>query len=638
MKNRKMENRKMENRKVKTEENLYLKHYSILSNIFYFVKYFKKYEPVVLICCVIEIVLSAILPLIGIYLPKITLDLVTNQVDIGHAILVLGLFTLLMMGVYGINTAVGSGKYYLYNTQRTNIIGLLFLKSLRIRYEDTESGEIKKAYWKAVETALNGDWSASSRIVSGSITLTTSVLCFLLYSTVLGFLSIWMVAVLIGLSLLSYLISLNRIKFTEGMREEETEMIKKYYCVKNSMGNVEAAKDIRIFGMNHWLTKLRDISLRELREVNKKRTRKAEQCEKLNFGLSMLRDFMAYGFLLYQVTNQGLSVSEFVLYFGAITGFSGFVSDIMNGIAELREAANSTDYYRAYMELPEEDRNNGNRHITELKFPVKIEFRNVCFAYKEILEEGAKENNIKEDIKSKTENSTNIFKNFNLTINSGEKIALVGVNGAGKTTFVKLLTGMLEPDSGQILINGIDRNEFPKEEFYKLFSVVFQEQFILPFTIAENIALNRRDEVDEARAWQAVEKAGLKQIFEEKNITLDSWMTRRLMESGIDFSGGQRQRFLLARALYKDAPILILDEPTAALDPIAESEIYESYHKYSSQKTSVFISHRLASTKFSDRIIMIENGEILEMGTHKQLMEKNGAYARMYEVQSNYYK
>lgn len=626
------------------EENVYLKHYSILSDIFYFVKYFKKYEPAVLICCMIEIILSAVLPLVGIYLPKITLDLVTNQVDIGYAIIVLGLFTFLMMGVYGINTAVGSGKYYLYNAQRTNIIGLLFLKSLRIKYADTESGEIKKAYWKAVETATNGDWSASSRIISGSITMMKSVLCFLLYSTVLSFLSIWMVAVLIGLSLLSYLISLNRIKFTESLREEEAEVTKKYYCVKNSMGNVEAAKDIRIFGMNHWLTKLRDISLGELRELNKKRTRKAEQYEKLNFALSMLRDFMAYGFLLYQVTNQGLSVSEFVLYFGAITGFSGFVGDIMNGIAELREAANSTDYYRAYMELPEEDRNNGKRHITELEFPVKIEFRNVCFAYKEYMEEDEKDNNQKEgtvkgEEKELTgERNANIFRNFNLTINSGEKIALVGVNGAGKTTFVKLLTGMLEPDSGQILINGIDTREFPKEEFYKLFSVVFQEQFIPPFTIAENIALNRRDEVDEARAWQAVEKAGLKQVFEEKNITLDSWMTRKLIESGIDFSGGQRQRFLLARALYKDAPILILDEPTAALDPIAESEIYESYHKYSSQKTSVFISHRLASTRFSDRIIMIENGEILEMGTHKELMEKNGAYARMYEVQSNYYK
>lgn len=505
-------------------------------------------------------------------------------------------------------------------------MGLLFLKSLRIKYQDTESGEVKKAYWKAVETANGGDWSASSRTITGSVTLVKSLLCFLLYSTVLGSLSIWMVAVLIGLSVLSYLISLNRIKFMENMREEETEVTKKYYCVKNSMGNVDAAKEIRIFGMNHWLTKLRDISLGELRALNKKRTRKQEQCEILNFALFMFRDFMAYGFLLYQVTNQGLSVGEFVLYFGAITGFSGFVSNIMNGIAELREAANSTDYYRAYMELPEENRSGGSRHIEELEFPVKIEFRNVCFTYKEGLQEG--ENRVE----------TNIFKNFNLTINSGEKIALVGVNGAGKTTFVKLLTGMLEPDSGQILINGIDRNEFPKEEFYKLFSVVFQEQFILPFTIAENISLNRKDEVDKARAWQAVEMAGLKEVFEKKNITLDSWMTRKFIDSGVDFSGGQRQRLLLARALYKDAPILVLDEPTAALDPIAENEIYESYHKYSSQKTSVFISHRLASTRFSDRIIMIENGEILEMGTHNELMEKNGAYAKMYEVQSNYYK
>lgn len=611
---------------VKTGENIYLKHYSILNDILYFVKYFKKYEPMVLVCCAIEIVLSAILPLIGIYLPKITLDLVTGQTDIGHIIAVLGAFTVLMMSVYGINAAVQNGKYYLYNSQRTNIMGLLFLKSLRIKYQDTESGEVKKAYWKAVETANGGDWSASSRTITGSVTLVKSLLCFLLYSTVLGSLSIWMVAVLIGLSVLSYLISLNRIKFMENMREEETEVTKKYYCVKNSMGNVDAAKEIRIFGMNHWLTKLRDISLGELRALNKKRTRKQEQCEILNFALFMFRDFMAYGFLLYQVTNQGLSVGEFVLYFGAITGFSGFVSNIMNGIAELREAANSTDYYRAYMELPEENRSGGSRHIEELEFPVKIEFRNVCFTYKEGLQEG--ENRVE----------TNIFKNFNLTINSGEKIALVGVNGAGKTTFVKLLTGMLEPDSGQILINGIDRNEFPKEEFYKLFSVVFQEQFILPFTIAENISLNRKDEVDKARAWQAVEMAGLKEVFEKKNITLDSWMTRKFIDSGVDFSGGQRQRLLLARALYKDAPILVLDEPTAALDPIAENEIYESYHKYSSQKTSVFISHRLASTRFSDRIIMIENGEILEMGTHNELMEKNGAYAKMYEVQSNYYK
>ena len=627
----------MKEKEMKTGDNLYLKHYSILNDILYFVKYFRKYEPVVLICCAVEILLGAILPLIGIYLPKITLDLVTGRADIGRAVIILGLFTILMMAAYGVHNAVGQGKYYLYNSQRTNLLGNVFLKSLRIKYEYTESGEAKKAYWKAIETTTGGDWSASSRTITGTVTLITNIICFLLYSTVLSFLNIWIVAALIGLSLISYLISLNQIKFLEGMRDEEAKVSTRYYCVKSSMGNVEAAKDIRIFGMNHWLTKLRDFSLAELRELNKKRTRKAEQCEKMNFALSMLRDLAAYGFLLYQVTNRGLSVSEFVLYFGAITGFSRFVNDIMGGISELREAANSTNYYRAYMELPEEDIESGSRHIAELDFPVKIEFRDVCFSYKESLE---KEEDAAETkgLRTEMESGKRVFSHFNLTINSGEKIALVGVNGAGKTTLVKLLTGMFEPDSGQILLNGIDRNEFPKTELYQLFSVVFQEQFIMPFTIGENISLSKKEEIDKARAWQAVEKAGLKQVFEEKNITLDSWMTRNLMESGIDFSGGQRQRLLLARALYKDAPILILDEPTAALDPIAESEIYESYNKYSSQKTSIFISHRLASTRFSDRIVMIENGEILEMGTHNELMEKNGAYARMYEVQSNYYR
>lgn len=627
----------MKEKEIKIGENSYLKHYSILNDIFYFVKYFRKYEPVVLVCCAVEILLGTTLPLIGIYLPKITLDLVTGGADIGHTVTVLGLFTILMMGVYGINAAVSNGKYHLYNNQRCNLIGGVFLKSLRIRYEYTESGEAKKAYWKALEALNGGDWSASSRTITGTVTLLTNILCFLLYSTVLSSLSIWIVAALTGLSLISYLISIHQIKFLESMRDEEAGISTRYYCVKSSMGNVEAAKDIRIFGMNRWLTKLRDFSLAELRELNRKRTGKAEQCEKLNFALSMLRDLAAYGFLLYQVTNAGLSVSEFVLYFGAITGFSGFVNAIMGGISELRQAANSTDYFRAYMELPEEDMESGNRHIAELDFPVKIEFCDVCFTYKESLEEEMADVE-KNSVKTEAGDKKIIFSHFNLTINPGEKIALVGVNGAGKTTLVKLLTGMFEPDSGQILINGIDRNEFPKSELYQLFSVVFQEQLIMPFTIGENISLSKKDEIDKERAWQAVEKAGLGPLFEEKNITLDSWMTRNFMKSGIDFSGGQRQRLLLARALYKDAPILILDEPTAALDPIAESEIYENYNQFSSQKTALFISHRLASTRFSDRIVMIKNGRILEMGTHSELMEKNGAYAEMYEVQSNYYR
>lgn len=230
-----------------------------------------------------------------------------------------------------------------------------------------------------------------------------------------------------------------------------------------------------------------------------------------------------------------------------------------------------------------------------------------------------------------------IFDHLNLTIHAGEKIALVGVNGAGKTTLVKLLCGMYDPDEGQILLNGIDRNEFPREELYKLFSIVFQETLILPFTVGENLSMNRIEQVDEARAWDCLNKAGLGGFFREQGIGIRRYMTKQLMKDGLELSGGQKQRFLLARALYKDAPILVLDEPTAALDPIAESQVYDSYQRYTDGKTAIFISHRLASTRFSDRIVLIEDGKILETGSHEELVRAAGSYAKMFELQSSYY-
>lgn len=147
-----------------------------------------------------------------------------------------------------------------------------------------------------------------------------------------------------------------------------------------------------------------------------------------------------------------------------------------------------------------------------------------------------------------------------------------------------------------------------------------------------------RDKLDEEKAWRALEKAGLQEVFEKKGIGMDSFMKKALVKDGVELSGGQQQRFLLARALYKDAPIMILDEPTAALDPIAESEVYDCYQQYSDGKTAIFISHRLASTRFSDRIIMLERGRVVEVGTHEELMQRGGAYAKMYQVQSNYYE
>lgn len=226
---------------------------------------------------------------------------------------------------------------------------------------------------------------------------------------------------------------------------------------------------------------------------------------------------------------------------------------------------------------------------------------------------------------------------MNLTIHPGEKLAIVGLNGAGKTTLVKLLCGLLDPTEGRVLLNGIDVRLFNRQEYYELFSAVFQEFSILNVTIAENIAQCAQD-IDDARVQACLDQAGLTQAVAQLPQGVKTYVGREVFLDGVLFSGGETQRLMLARALYKDSPILVLDEPTAALDPLAENDIYLKYNDMTRGKTALFISHRLASTRFCDRIILLSDGGIAEEGTHESLLADGGAYAQLFEVQSRYYR
>lgn len=226
---------------------------------------------------------------------------------------------------------------------------------------------------------------------------------------------------------------------------------------------------------------------------------------------------------------------------------------------------------------------------------------------------------------------------MNLTIHPGEKLAIVGLNGAGKTTLVKLLCGLLDPTEGRVLLNGIDVRLFNRQEYYELFSAVFQEFSILNVTIAENIAQCAQN-IDDARVQACLDQAGLTQAVAQLPQGVKTYVGREVFLDGVLFSGGEIQRLMLARALYKDSPILVLDEPTAALDPLAENDIYLKYNDMTRGKTALFISHRLASTRFCDRIILLSDGGIAEEGTHESLLADGGAYAQLFEVQSRYYR
>ena len=250
--------------------------------------------------------------------------------------------------------------------------------------------------------------------------------------------------------------------------------------------------------------------------------------------------------------------------------------------------------------------------------PPEIEFCNVGFTY----EGGDKP----------------VLKNLNFKIKAGEKIALVGNNGAGKTTIVKLLCGLYPPTEGEILVDGKTIGEIGIDKYQDKISVLFQDTTPIAFSIAENVCGCDLNHIDKARLKESLEKAGIAKKIESLPKKENSYITQTLDDEGIMLSGGETQKLLLAKAMYKNGPFLILDEPTSALDPLAESKIYEEYNSMAENKTSLFISHRLASTKFCDRIMFLDGGQIVEVGSHDELIKKGGKYREIFDIQSHYYQ
>lgn len=593
--------------------------HSVISNFFFWVKYYLKQEPQIFWISLADIMLGPAFQMLALYFPKVTLELVERRVPPERLLLILGGYTLLYLGSRGLSQGLVYYNDMTMNKERQNVVFRLFLKSLRIDYTYTESEEGRNAFRKAVGVQNNGDASASSHFVFLIRSLMGTVITFVLYSAVLGSLNLWMVLILLALAAAGYLLDLRENRYHNSLRQEEAVNDKHYFYMKSAMGDASAAKDIRIFGMGAWLRERMDRVMETTERIARK---KALWIWKNGFwgrSLNLIRDLGAYAYLTFMAVTGDMTVSDFVLYFGAITGFSGFVRQAASGLAGLRQASDETDCVRNYLERPEEDMDRGNRHIDELVRPVSVEFRDVSFSY------------------HTGEKRTEVFSGLNLKIRPGEKLALLGVNGAGKSTLVKLLCGFYEPEKGEILLNGINAAEFPRAERYSLFSVVFQEAFFPPVRVDEGIVLKEAESIDPDRLRQALEKAGMWEVFQEKGITPDRYMGK-MKTDGVELSGGQNQRLLLARALYQDGSILILDEPTAALDPVAESQVYQSYQEFSRGRTSIFISHRLASTGFSDRIVLLEGGKIVETGSHRELMEKNGRYAEMFRLQSSYYQ
>lgn len=480
---------------------------------------------------------------------------------------------------------------------------------------DTQRMDRTAAHAKAI---FAGSESSVNGMVYYGCALLGAFLGFVLYLMVLQGLEVWMILLTLTTTILSFYFSKQANRWEYSHREEAAKIShRKSYIIDLAMSN-EMPKDIRIFGMQQWLDDVWESALALWRSYCQRRELHSMGTKAMDTLLSIGRNGIAYGYLIAIALKDSLGAPEFLLYFSAITGFTTWVTRILDSAALLHRCSLEVCDLREFLDWPEPFNITGGKQISKDDFSeYELRLENVSFRY--------------------PQSDSDTISHMTLTIHPGEKIAIVGLNGAGKTTLIKLLCGFLDPTQGRVLLNGQDIRQFNRLDYYALFTAVFQDFSRLQATIAQNIS-QQASGFDMERIQDCAERAGLRKALSGLPDGLNTSLGKTMNDNGVELSGGQLQRMMLARALYKDAPILLLDEPTAALDPIAENEMYMRYNEMTRSRTSVYISHRLASTRFCDRILFLENGQIQEEGSHQQLMELGGGYYHLFQVQSKYYQ
>lgn len=595
------------------------KGYTLLSNIIYLYKNLFHSNKLIILWLPVHMLCEILAPLLLVVIPAAAIDIITKGTKIQDFVMVLGGLTIVNMLILFLKEYLGQ-RINMENTfMRVNKFAIEnCYQVFTTDYINVEPEEKQKIIKKALN-AISSNWVGIELLLKNTPVLVVNIVGLIVYGSMIYILDYKIILIFLLMLLSNFGLSKLARNFEERKKEIYINYEKQINYLYENSTTLANGKDVRIYRMENWFYKL-------FSELIKKRVFWTKKIEFMYFlpALSdnlilLIRDILAYSLLIYKVIGGGIGAAEFALYIGVIGGFSNWLNMAVVAYSNLKRANMGVIDFREYQDIDTVFNYGRGKMLPDNKsFPLTIELKNVSFCYPNA--------------------AKNTLSNISLKIEVGSKLALVGINGAGKTTLVKLLCGLYYPTEGEILINGVPIQEFNIIEYYSLIGAVFQDMEYLAFSIAKNVAACEEKYIDYKRVRKCLELAGLKEKIESLKYKEKTFLSQNMNHEGILLSGGEMQKLMLARALYKDAPIMILDEPTAALDPIAESELYEKYNNLTKEKTSMFISHRLSSTKFCDRIIFLENGRILEDGNHMELLNKQGKYAHMYQIQSHYYK
>lgn len=583
--------------------------YSFFSNLFFLIKNWFKKDTFGAIVVFVSAIISVIIPMVDAFITRTVANSIIERAEISFFIRELSVLFCVYIILKFINVWAEERTWFFQN-KVSMLYGVDLMDAVMDKeLADFESTKGRSLFERAKSFAFDGDQADGAWSAIRFSKLLTSFVGFFTYTIIFSKVSFVLIAIVILTSFIAYFLQYKLMEFGNVTVDEMSLEEMRLYYLYRIAGESRAQREVRIlnaFGMVYsYLAKFSNAYYSIIRRYRKK----ANTSTEIQAVLSFVRDFFTYYILAKNAALGKISTGDFIFYLTLVVGFSEWLNNFTGHIMSLKRISIGCGKYREFVdEKKDEDKKPDIDVIND------IELKNLSFQYDE---------------------DSKILKNINLSMKRGDSVAIVGENGAGKTTLIKVLAGLYKPTAGEIYVNGKDFNNFSSESIYKRTSILFQDYFMLPGTLLENMD---NKGLDEKKATEFVEKLGLKDRIDGLRDGLQSEVIDVENNKIEGFSGGELQRILLIKSLMKESDILILDEPTAALDPISEEKLYNEYKDFSRDKISIFISHRITSTRFCDRIIYLENGEIAEYGTYEELMKLDGKYKKMFDLQAKYYK
>lgn len=548
---------------------------------------------------------------------KLIIDSLTEGEPVTKTLTLIGINAVVMLASYLVVGYVENNSPYKMKHALIRFKRELTETMTSMEYANLENPKVLDEH-ERIRNVMNVKTQSIEGMMDSSIKCGTLALQIVMAGILISGLHPLLIAILLGLLILSFLV-------VDKTKRKDKKLVwdalgpywRKHFNMGYLTNHFTSAKEIRVYDMKDWIYR-KYLGINEDIAKKYKLSRNLWfQAQALLMPLSFLEEVCLYAFLIYQLSRKNLTVAEFTLYIASVHIFITAVNGFIAEYTEIKKQSLEVKDFRAFIDTYKIPKTK-KADLPKMEDQPVFAFHDVTFCY-----EGQ---------------TKNALENVSLSIPYGQRLAIVGLNGAGKTTFIKLLAGFYKPSEGSITVNGKDTRLMEREDLFRYFSAVFQNVEEYPFSVEENVSMKIAEETDPKKVRTCLQKCGLWEKVEGLENQEKTQVLKVLEEDGVDFSGGEKQKLALARALYKDAPVIILDEPTSALDPLAEERLYSHFNEWIGDKTGIFISHRLSSTRFCQKIAMFEDSHLVEYGSHEELMQKKGKYYALYETQAELYR